>query len=137
MEMGKDPGIWDRNLMILGAQTQKCFDFYSRMQEVAFRMDANHIYDNKTGKPVKRDPGFGYGIIIKCKNPYVTSGDGVGFLLGGYGTLGTEAATYYFTNNIAELGKKFGKKSFGVVVKASVSAGVQSTERLIRYDRTY
>jgi len=38
---------------------------------------------------------------------------------------------------IAELGKKFGKKSFGVVVRASESAGVQSTERILKYDKSF
>lgn len=137
VEMGKDPGTWNQNLVILGAQTQKCFDFYLQMEEVAFRVDRNHIYDNKTGTPVKRDPNFGYGIILKCKNPYVTGGKGIGFLLGGYGTLGTEAATYYFTNNIADLGRKFSKKSFGIVIRASLTAGVQSTERIKKFDRVF
>lgn len=137
VEMGKDPGLWESNIIILGAQTQKCFDFYSKMNEVAFSMDALHIYNTKNGKPIKREQGYGYGIILKCKNPYFKGGKGIGFLLGGYGTLGTEAAMYYFTNNIDELGKTFGKKSFGVVVRASISAGIQSTQRLSKYDRTF
>jgi len=51
IEMGKDPGIWNRNMIILGAQTQKCFDFYSRMQEVAYRVDAQHITISKLENP--------------------------------------------------------------------------------------
>ena len=55
-------------------------------------------------------------------------------LVGGYGVLGTEAATHYFAQHLAELGKDFGNKSFGIVVRALVSAGVQSTERIKKYD---
>lgn len=133
-EMGKDPGIWDKNLLIIGAQTQKCFDFYSKMNEVAYKVTAKDIIKISTGKPIKRVPDYGYGIILKTKNPYVVGGKGIGLLIGGYGVLGTEAATYYFARYLADLGKDFGSKSFGVVVRASISAGVQSTERLKRYD---
>lgn len=137
IEMGKDTGIWNCNLMVLGAQTQKCFDFYQRMNEVAYRVDRNNILNNITGKAVRRAPDFGYGIILKCKNPFVSGGKGVAFLLGGYGVLGTEAAVYYFTQNIAKLGKEFGSSSFGLIVRASVTAGVQSTRRLKRYDKKF
>jgi hypothetical protein len=133
-EMGKDPGIWDKNLIILGAQTQKCFDFYSKMGEVAYKVTAQDIIKQSTGTIIKRDPKYGYGIILKCKNPFVPGNKGIGMLIGGYGVLGTEAATHYFSQHLAELGKDFGNKSFGIVVKALVSAGVQSTERIKKYD---
>lgn len=137
IEMGKDTGIWNCNLIIIGAQTQKCFDFYQRMDEVAYSVDRNHIRNNLTGKVVRRLPGFGYGIILKCKNPFVSDEKGVAFLLGGYGVLGTEAAIYYFTKNAAKLGKEFGSKSFGVIVKASATAGVESTQRLKKFDKQF
>lgn len=137
IEMSKDTGIWNCNLIVIGAQTQKCFDFYQRMDEVAYRVDRNHIRNNLTSKVVQRSPVFGYGIILKCKNPFVSNGKGVAFLLGGYGVLGTEAAIYYFTKNAAKLGKEFGSKSFGVIVKASVTAGVESTQRLKKFDKKF
>ncbi|MCK4732318.1 MAG: hypothetical protein KAT65_07655 [Methanophagales archaeon] len=55
-------------------------------------------------------------------------------LVGGYGTLGTEAASYYLREHLNELGKEFGRKCFGIVVRVSISAGVQSVERLKQYD---
>lgn len=133
-EMGKDPGIWNKNIIILGAQTQKCFDFYSKMNEVAYKVTAQNIIRISTGKVIKRDPRYGYGIILKCKNPFVLNNKGIGILVGGYGVLGTEATTYYLSQHLADLGKDFGSKSFGIVIRASISAGVQSTERLKKYD---
>jgi len=134
IEMGKDPGIWNKNIIILGAQTQKCFDFYQKMKEVAYKINSSDIIKISTGYKIKRSSVYGYGIILKCKNPFVPNNKGVGFLIGGFGVLGTEAATHYFATNIAELGKVFGKKSFGIVVRASITAGVQSTERLKNFD---
>ena len=133
IEMSKDAGIWNHNLIVLGAQAQKCFDFYTSMPEVAYKMNASDISNNKTGKVVQRVTGYGYGIILKSKNPFVPK-KGVAFLLGGFGTLGTEAAVYYFTRNLADLGKQFGRNSFGIVVRASASAGVESAERLKKFD---
>jgi len=132
VEMGKDPGIWDKNFIILGAQSQKCFDFYQKMHEVAYKVNANDIIKTSNGYKIKRTAGYGYGIILKCKNPYLKKS--IGFLIGGFGVLGTEAATYYFSKHINELGNTFGNKSFGIVVRASTTAGVQSVERLKRYD---
>lgn len=134
VEMGKDPGIWNRSLIILGAQTQKCFDFYQKMQEVAFRVSSTDIIRTSDRYRINRFSGYGYGIVLKCKNPFVKGNKGVSFLIGGFGVLGTEAATYYFANHLEELGKGFGSRSFGVVVRASITAGVQSTERLKNFD---
>lgn len=132
IEMGKDFGVWDKNLIILGAQTQKCFDFYQKMNEVAYKVTPNDIVKISNNYKIKRSKGYGYGIILKSRNPFIKNGKA--FLIGGYGVLGTEAATYYFSKHISELGRKFGNKSFGVVIRASISAGVQSSERLKRYD---
>ena len=52
------------------------------------------------------------GIIIKARNPHKLPNGGVAFLIGGFGTLGTEAAGYYFRTRFKELGKRFGKKNF-------------------------
>lgn len=134
VEMGKDSGLWDSNLMVLGAQTQKCFDFYKKMEHVAYEIDDKNIYEISTKKIIKKESGYGYGIILKCQNPFVENHKGIAFLLGGYGTLGTEVASYYFMRNISLLGKKFGKNYFGVIVRASIFAGVQSVERLEKYD---
>lgn len=34
VRMGQDTGIWDTNLVVMGAQAQKCFDSYQRLQGV-------------------------------------------------------------------------------------------------------
>jgi len=135
VEMGDDTGLWNSNLIILGAQTQKCFDFYEKMKNVAYGVDRQSIFDYSTKKPINFESGYGYGVILKCKNPFGKSEQDLGFLIGGFGVLGTQAAGYYFMRNASKLGKEFKKSCFGIVVKASVSAGVQSTERLSQYDK--
>ena len=136
--MSKDHiGEWNCNLIILGAQAQKPFDFYKNMKNVAYRIDEKNIYDNITNKPILRERGYGYGIILKTRNPLKTKGQGIGFLIGGFGVLGTAAASYYFKENFQKLGKKFGAKCFGIIVRASVSAGEQAAERLIKYDKIF
>ena len=136
VRMSQDTGIWDTNLIVMGAQAQKCFDFYDRLEGVMYRMDAHNIIDRQTGENVERESGYGYGIILKARNPYMTKGSlGVGFLIGGFGTLGTAAAAYYFREHLPELGKQFGSQCFGIVVRASITAGEQTVERLPRYDR--
>lgn len=132
LEMGKDPGIWDKPIIILGAQTQKCFDFYQKMESVGYEMNGQHIFKKKTGKIINQDSGYGYGIILKCRNPFASNN--FSFLVGGFGTLGTAAATHYFTKNLALIGKDFKSDCFAIVVRASISAGVQSTERLKKLD---
>jgi hypothetical protein len=134
IEMSKDTGLWNKNLIILGAQAQKCFDFYNRMINVAYEMNGRDIIKKNNGRIIPRSQGYGYGIILKCRNPYVANNEGYGFLIGGFGTLGTEAASHYFSENLALLGKTFGKSCFGIVVKASITAGAQSVERIKRYD---
>ena len=104
------------------------------MDNVAYRIDTE-LRDTSTGKVITREPGYGYGIILKAKNRYASNG--VGLLVGGYGVLGTEAASYYFRRYCAELGKRFGNRCFGVVVRASVTAGVQSVERLDSFDKWF
>jgi len=136
VRMSQDTGIWDTNLIIMGAQAQKCFDFYDRLEGVMYRMDAHNIIDKQTGENVERESGYGYGIILKARNPSMTKGSpGVGFLIGGFGTLGTAAAAYYFREHLPELGKQFGSRCFGIVVRASITAGEQTVERLPLYDR--
>ena len=89
LPMSEDPGWWDSHIVVLGAQAQKCFDFYDRMEGVAFRVDATHIWDVETNREIPRDPGHGYGIILKARNPFLPGGkSGVGILIGGFGTLG-------------------------------------------------
>jgi len=83
------------------------------------------------------ESGYGYGIIIKASNPQARGRKGQGMLLGGFGVLGTKASVYYFIQNLHKLGKKFGDKNFGVVVRARVASGEQSTRRLKKYDKVY
>ncbi len=135
VHMSADPGLWDSHLIVMGAQAQKSFDFYKQMDGVAFAMDAHQIWDTSTSEPVPME-GPGYGLILKARNPFVKGGRaGVAILIGGFGTLGTAAAGYYFRAHLADLGKRFGSSCFGVVVRASVSAGEQSAQRLPEYDR--
>jgi hypothetical protein len=120
----------------MGAQAQKSFDFYEQMQNVAFKVDAKQIWDQTESKPVPREDAFGYGVIVKAKNPFTKGRQpGVAILIGGFGTLGTAAAAYYFREHLPDLGKRFGADYFGAVVRASVSAGEQSAQRLPQYDR--
>jgi hypothetical protein len=136
VRMSQDPGIWNTNIIVMGAQAQKCFDFYDRLEGVMYSVDVNNIFEKETGAIVQREDGYGYGIILKARNPYKTGGvAGAGFLIGGYGTLGTAASAYYFREHLEELGKRFGSRCFGVVVRASITAGEQSVERLPQYDR--
>jgi len=138
VRMSQDVGEWNCHVVVLGAQANKAFDFYRLMKNVAFRMDAENIYDAVSGEPLKRVQGFGYGIILKASNPFKTEGRrGIGFLLGGYGTLGTAAAAYYFREHFRQLGKEFGNDCFGIVVRAPVTAGEEAVERLKHLDRRF
>jgi len=130
-------GTWDTHMIVIGGQSQKSLDFYERLKHVSFKMDAYEIIDVQTGKAIPKDNGYGYGIILKAKNPYKTPGaDGIAFLIGGFGTLGTAAAGYYFAQHLNELGRQFKTRCFGIVVRASVTAGEEAVERLRQFDRT-
>lgn len=136
VRMSQDPGIWNTNIIVMGAQSQKCFDFYERLDGVTYAVDADNIFEKESRTVIQRKDGYGYGIILKAKNPHKTGGAaGVGILIGGYGTLGTAAAAYYFREHLEDLGKKFGSRCFGVVVRASITAGEQTAERLTQFDR--
>ena len=79
-----------------------------------------------------------FGIILKALNPLKTEGSqGIGMLLGGFGVLGTAAAAYYFKENFRRLGNEFNSDFFGIVIRASVSAGEQAVERLSEYDKVF
>lgn len=136
-EMSKGYEFWDCNMIVLGAQAMKCMDFYEVMQNVAYSVDEHHIYNKESGEVIPREEPekYGYGLILKAKNPNLH--DGIGILLGGYGVLGTQAAIYYFIQNMAALGKEFGNRSFGLIIRAKVSAGEQSAIRLKRYDKSF
>jgi hypothetical protein len=132
-----DPGLRERNIIVLGAQAQKSYDFYTRMQGVAYEMDANEIRERATQTPVAKETGYGYGIILKARNPHLRGAkSGTALLIGGFGTLGTAAAGYYFRDHLPDLGRKFGRECFGIVLRASVTAGEQAPQRLPQYDRT-
>jgi hypothetical protein len=136
VRMSQDIGIWNTNLIIIGAQAQKNCDFYDNLRSVTYKIDANNIIDMQTGQFIKRENGYGYGIIIKARNQFnITGSSGVGFVIGGFGTLGTKAAAYYFSQHLTELGKQFGSRCFGVVVRASVRSGEQAVEHLTQYDK--
>lgn len=138
VEMSRGYDFWDTDMIVLGAQAMKCMDFYEVMENVAYSMNEQHIYDKESGQIIPREEPekYGYGIILKARNPQMNKG-GIGILLGGYGVLGTQAAIYYFIRNVASLGKEFGGKSFGLVVRAKVSAGEQSVKRLNQYDKVF
>ena len=62
--------------------------------------------DQESGNSIPRDTGYGYGVILKCRNPLKMSGrPGVAFLVSGFGTLGTGAAAYYLRENYRSLGR--------------------------------
>ena len=133
--MSEDNGEWNGHIIVIGGQSRKSLDFYELMEQVFYRMDDTNIYDARTNEIIPREEGFGYGIVLKARNPRRTGKSGVAFLIGGYGTLGTEAASYYLREHLNELGKEFRRRCFGIVVRVSTSAGVQSVERLREYDR--
>lgn len=134
IEMSKDTGLWDSNIIVLGAQAQKCFDFYDQMENVAYCMNPE-LRDATNNELIPKEEGYGYGIILKTINPYTSNG--IGLLIGGYGVLGTEAAGYYFRKKCRDLGKRFDKKCFGVIVRASITAGIESTQRLESFDKCF
>ncbi|MBE7470994.1 MAG: hypothetical protein DPW09_20100 [Anaerolineae bacterium] len=134
VRMSQDIGRWNCHVIVLGAQANKAFDFYKLMENVAYRMDSDNIYNNLSGEIIKREAGFGYGIILKASNPYKTLERGVGILIGGYGVLGTAAAAYYFREHFRDLGREFGEDYFGIIVRAPVTAGEEAVERLKSFD---
>lgn len=136
IRMSDDPGIWNANIVVIGGQSQKSFDFYDRLENVMYRMDGENIYEAKTGETIARESGYGYGVILKARNKLKTQGTpGLGLLIGGFGTLGTAAAGYYLKEHFRDLGREFGRRCFGIVVRASITAGEESAERLVQYDR--
>ncbi len=137
VRMSQDIGRWNCHVIVLGAQANKAFDFYRLMENVAYRMDGDNIYNNLSGEIVRREAGFGYGIILKALNPYKTSGRGIAILIGGYGVLGTAAAAYYFREHFRDLGNEFGEDWFGIVVRSPVTAGEEAVERLKRFDVSF
>jgi hypothetical protein len=137
VRMSQDIGKWNCHVIVLGAQANKAFDFYRLMENVAYRMDSDNIYNNLSGEIVRREAGFGYGIVLKASNPYKTSGQGIAILIGGYGVLGTAAAAYYFREHFRDLGNEFGEDWFGIVVRAPVTAGEEAVERLKIFDVSF
>jgi hypothetical protein len=131
----EDHGDWIGHVIIIGGLSQQSCDFYTSMQPFFFRMTSTDIYDVVEDCFIPREPGFDYGIIIKARNLKRAGKPGVAFLLGGLGPRGTAAVGYYLREHVDELGKEFGSNCFGVVVRASIAAGVESVERLTHYDR--
>ncbi|MFA6992703.1 MAG: hypothetical protein WC269_05525 [Candidatus Gracilibacteria bacterium] len=131
VKMSQDRGEWNANIIVLGAQAQKSFDFYKYMKKVAYSIDSQYIYDQRH-EIVDMENGYGYGLILKAENP-AKSGS-YGFLIGGFGTLGTLAAAYYFRTNFQKLGRDFGNKPFGVMVRCPITAGEEATQRLSERD---
>ena len=132
--LSTDRGELNVNVVCIGAQFPQANIFFNEFENIFYRMDNHNIIEVSSNQNIPIQPNYGYGIIIKASNPHKLPNGGVAFLIGGFGTLGTEAAGYYFRTKFRELGKKFGKKCFGVVVRASVAAGPQSAERLTQYD---
>lgn len=131
IKMSQDKGEWNANIIVFGAQAQKSFDFYKHMNNVAYSMDGAHIYDQRH-KIIDMESGYGYGLILKAENP--SKDKSYGFLIGGFGVLGTLAAAYYFRTNFKKLGNDFGNKPFGVIVRCPITAGEEATQRLAKYD---
>ncbi|MFA5962368.1 MAG: hypothetical protein WC848_06845 [Parcubacteria group bacterium] len=128
---------WDENVIILGAQADSSLKFYEIMKNVGYGMNAQEIYDKDSGEIIQREDGYGYGIILKAKNPHIQDECDFSYLIGGFGVLGTEAASLYFVKNLKEISEIFGKKYFGCIVRASIEGGKYSVERLAQYDKKY
>ena len=104
-----DTGEWNAHIFVIGGQYSKAFDFFRLMKNVSYRIDNNNIIDNMDKQIVPREEGYGYGIVIKAWNPFYVHGSGVAFLIAGFGTLGTAAASYYFREHYESLGRQFKK----------------------------
>jgi len=134
VKISQDTGQWNSHVIVIGGQGVKSFEFYRNFENVMYSMGDSQILD-KNGKSIPREDGYGYGIILKARNPFKTEGDGVGFLIGGFGTLGTVVASHYFREHFKDLGKQFGSKCFGIIVRASITAGEEAVEKLNQYDK--
>jgi len=133
LNMSNDGTGWTSNIFILGAQSPKCNDFYETMENVFYKIQGNELIDNASGETIKREGHFDYGIIIKVKNPHKTNGHA--FLMGGIGTQGTGAASFFFQQNIQALGKEFGEKNFGIIVRVRWGLGDDTAERIKEFDK--
>jgi hypothetical protein len=130
-----DIGEWNAHLFVIGAQYPKATDFFRLMKGVAHRIDDNNIIENVNDQIVPREEGYAYGIVIKAANPLYVPGGGVAFLVAGYGTLRTAAASYYFREHYRALGPQFKRDCFGIIIRARATAGEQAVERLREWDR--
>jgi len=135
MRTSDDRGEWNGHLIVIGGESQQSCDFCGSMQPIFYRLSSTDIYDTTEDCCIPREPGFVYGVILKARNPKKAGRPGVALLIGGLGPGGTEAASYYLREHLDDLGREFGCNCFGVVLRASVAAGVQSAERLVQYDR--
>lgn len=131
----EDRGEWNGHLIVIGGESQQSCEFCGSMQPIFYRLSSTEIYDTTEDCCVLQEPGFMYGVILKARNPKRAGGPGVALLIGGLGPAGTEAASYYLREHLDDLGRVFGCKCFGVVLRASIAGGVQSVERLVQYDR--
>lgn len=134
----EDEGDRDCHLIVVGGQDQNARHFYAHMQDVYYRMDDAGLYEALTGTQLAPDPAsqYGYGVILKARNPYkVTGHPGLALLVGGFGVLGTLAASHYLRTHLRDLGVLFGRETFGVVVRASLTGGHQTVERVAHLDR--
>jgi hypothetical protein len=134
VKMSQDKGEWNSNIIVIGAQAQKSFDFYSIMKNVAYSIDRTTIRD-ANGREIEMETGYRYGLVLKVTNPLKKGGHA--FLIGGLGVTGTLAAAYYFRNNFKQLGNTFKNRPFGIVVRCSTTAGEESTERIQSLDKRF
>ena len=73
---------------------------------MAYQLDSDNIIDDRDGRLIPRDEGYGYGIVLKASNPFYFKGDSVAFLIGGDGALGTALASYYFRGRYQRIRKR-------------------------------
>lgn len=95
-------------------------------EQVQFVTDKSEtIISIKGGSTEYRRAGHhDYGVIIKIRNP--ASSDRYCIVLAGIWGTGTAGAAYYFTNNLKQLKKKFGARSFCVVLEVDTEFGASS-----------
>lgn len=134
MELREDHGFWDTNIVCIGAQFPKADDIYGKCKNIYYRIDDKNIIRQSDNTSIERDKNYGYGIIMKGKNPFAHNGEGTVLFIGGFGVLGTEAAGYYFRKNYLRLGKRSRNRCFARIVRAHVHLGPQSVEALEDYD---
>jgi len=133
--VGKAWDEWDTNIVCIGGNLKSRnimnFEnnkFYKVEYPPSTQAAPAEVIDLAENKPIQRETGFDYGIILKLRNPY--SKGKVIFTVLGTEAMGTQAAGYYLATHLKQLAKEVGRAEFGVLIKVDISSGVQATQKV-------